>query len=305
MTESTQFKTIQFETIKYEIKEGWVAITLNRPKVRNALSGKVMRELQEALWEADNDKSIHAVLLSGEGESFCAGYDLLEYREKDDGGMREGARYRGARSFDDDVWQLEKNQRRLLTIFDMHKPVVAKVHGNCIAGGIDLALVCDMIIVADNARIAFPPARSQGTLPLNFWVYNVSPQWAKRLLLTGDAISGKDAAKIGLVMKSVPASRLDAEAEHLVKRMSYIDSDVLACNKRVVNLAQELMGAKTMQRLASELDARGHLAKGSQAFGKAVMEEGIKEAIRKRDEPFGGLDAKVDQCDLNYPESDD
>jgi enoyl-CoA hydratase len=287
-----------YETIRYEPEDGWVSIVLDRPAQKNALSGKMMRELEAALWEADDDRSVHVVLISGEGDSFCAGYDLIEYREKDESGKRPGVKRRGARSYDDDVWQLEKNQRRLLTAFDMHKPVVAKVHGNCIAGGIDLALACDMIIAAHDARIGFPPARSQGTLPLNFWTYHVSPQWAKRLLLTGDFISGKDAARIGLILKSVPRGRLDAEALHLVNRMRLIDPEVLAVNKRVVNLAQELMGARTMQRLAAELDARGHLAKGAREFGAAVMEKGIREAVRMRDEPFGTDVARVEEPDV-------
>ncbi len=286
-----------YETIKYETQDGWVSIVLNRPRTKNALSGKMMRELEAALWDADDDKSVHAVMISGEGDSFCAGYDLVEYREKDESGKRQEAKYRGARSYDDDVWQLEKNQRRLLTAFDMHKPVVAKVHGNCIAGGIDLALCCDMIVAAHDARIGFPPARGQGTLPLNFWVYNVSPQWAKRRLLTGDFISGKDAARIGLILKSVPADRLDAEVLHLMNRMRLIDPEVLAVNKRVVNLAQELMGARTMQRLAAELDARGHLSKSAREFGAAVKEKGVKEAVRMRDEPFGAAFARVEEPD--------
>ncbi len=286
-----------YETIAVEHEDGWMSVILNRPDTKNALSGKLMRELEAALWDADDDTSVHAVMISGAGDSFCAGYDLVDYREKSEVGRRPEARYRGARSFDDDVWQLEKNQRRLLAAFDMHKPVVAKVHGYCIAGGIDLAMACDMIIVAEDARIGFPPARGSGTLPMNFWIYHVSPQWAKRLLLTGDSISGADAAKIGLVLKAVPAAQLDAEVRHLMSRLRLIDPDVLAVNKRVVNLAQELMGARTMQRLAAELDARGHLSKGARAFGAAVMEKGVKEAVRLRDEPFGKALARVDEPD--------
>lgn len=286
-----------YENINFEVKEGWVHIQLNRPKAKNALSGNLMKELEEALWEADNDRGVHAVMISGAGDSFCSGYDLVGYKAESDRGSREGVRYRGSRSFDDDVWQMERNQRRLLTIFDMHKPVVAKVHGNCIAGGVDLALVCDMVIAADDARIGFPPARNLGTLPMNFWVYNVSPQWAKRLLITGDSITGKDAANIGLVMKSVPKEKLDAEVEHLMQRLSLIDPDVATCNKRVVNLAHELMGAKTLQRLAAELDARGHLAKSARSFTSVMAEQGIKEAVRQRDEPFGKGYVSVNECE--------
>ena len=105
-------------------------------------------------------------------------------------------KYRGFRSFEDDAWQLERSQRLRMALFDMHKPIVAQVHGHCLAGGTDIALLCDMIIAADDAIFGFPPARDLGALPNNMWLYNVGPQWAKRLTLTGDTITGAEAAQI-------------------------------------------------------------------------------------------------------------
>jgi hypothetical protein len=160
---------IQMKYVIYELVGGWARVTLNRPEKRNALSAALLDELASVLWEADEDREVHAVLLRGAGPSFCSGYDLGRDR-REDLRIREGAsKFRGISSTDDDIWQIERNQRAMMTIFDMHKPVVAQVHGYCLAGGIDLAMLCDLVIAADDARIGFPPARSMGTLPVNMW----------------------------------------------------------------------------------------------------------------------------------------
>lgn len=149
-----------------------------------------------------------------------------------------------------------------------HKPVIAQVHGNCLAGGTDLAFLCDIVIAADDANIGFPPVRDMGVDPNHMFLYHMGPQvgliqqftlvitvlfdilqWAKRLVLTGDTLSGKDAAQTGLVLKSVPAELLEQECEGLADRMALIDPDLLAGNKRIVNLGLEQMGARTLQRL--------------------------------------------------------
>jgi len=115
----------------------------------------------------------------------------------------------------------------------------------------------------------------------------VGPQWAKRLLLTGDLIGGRDAATIGLVLKAVPGDQLVAEVEALADRLALIDADLLSANKRIVNIGLELMGARTLQRMAAEMDARGHLADSRSAFNRTVREQGLKEAVKQRDAPFG------------------
>ncbi len=276
-----------FEHVLYEVDAGRARITLNRPEKRNALSWQLQRELCDALWEADNDRAVHAVALRGAGKSFCAGYDLTG---SPDGLPPRGdpeRKYRGYRSFEDDSWQLEREQRFRMAIFDMHKPVIAQIHGHCLAGGTDIALLCDMIIAADDAVFGFPPARDLGALPNNMWLYNLGPQWAKRLTMTGDTITGREAAQLGLVMKSVPGKLLEAEVEGLLDRMAQIDIELLSANKRIVNLGLELMGARTLQRLAAENDARGHQTPSAAGFRKTAMEKGVKEAIRERDAKFG------------------
>ncbi len=286
---------MDYETIIYEVERGRARITLNRPEKLNALSIQLQQELNQALWDADNDNRVHTVILRGAGRAFSAGYDLtprpLAERDPDDH-TREG------RSFDDDAWRMEQGQRLRMAIFDMHKPVIAQIHGYCVAGGTDIALLCDMIIAADDTLIGFPPARAQGALPNNMWLYNVGPQWAKRLMLSGDFVTGADAAKIGLVMKALPLDLLEEEVEGLADRLSMIDTELLSANKRIINIGLELMGARTLQRIATENDARAHLAPSVAEFGARSREHGLKAALQWRDTKFGDQRALVDRPEL-------
>ena len=276
--------SVPYRTILYAVESGRARITLNRPDKRNALSEALLEELGHALWEADADNRVHAVILQANGPDFSSGYDLGHYEGP---APKNAGHRRGRASFDDDIWRLERTQRWRMALFDMHKPVVAKVHGRCLAGGTDLALLCDIVICSDDARFGFPPVRSQGSPPNHMWLYLMGPQWAKRMLFTGDLLLGGDAERLGLVLKSVPPGELDAEVEGLVDRMAQVDPDLLAAQKRIVNLGLELMGARTLQRIAAETDARGHLVRSREEFRRQVIEKGVKEAVRQRDEPFG------------------
>jgi enoyl-CoA hydratase len=280
-----------YENLVVGTEGGVCRIVLNRPEKRNALSAALLTELEQALWDADDDRSVHCVVISGAGPSFCSGYDLNQagdFRSSDADRPR-----RGTSTIDDDSWQLERGQRRLRVLVEMHKPSIAQVHGYCLAGGTDLALFCDMVIVADDAMIGFPPARNLGSLPNNMWLYHCGPQWAKRLTMTGDLISGADAAHIGLAMKSVPADLLDDEVDGLARRLALIDPDLLSSNKRVINMGLELMGARILQRYAAETDARAHRAPATAEYFAAVKAGGLRGAFRDRDEKFGDSVARA------------
>lgn len=279
----------EFEFINYEVDRGRARITLNRPEKRNALSIEMVEELREALWEADDDKSVHCVILRGAGNSFCAGYDLTPSRKKHNDGIE---RRRGI-GFDDDAWHIERFQRCLRTLTEMHKPSIAQIHGHCYAGGTDLALYCDMLICADNASIGYSALRNMGAAPNQMWLYHIGPQWTKRLLLTGDTLTGEDAARIGLVLKSVPEAHLEQEVEGLADRLSWIDAEMLSANKRIINIGMELMGAQVLQRLAAENDARAHTTSAARNVFKQIQTEGLKAALDARDRPFGDSRAKV------------
>jgi enoyl-CoA hydratase len=273
--------TMDFEQITYEVQGTTAIITLNRPERRNALSARLLRELNAALLEADEYNPVHCVVLRGAGPHFCAGADLTEYSSG------RGPDYRGRVELDDDIWRLEQGQRMRVQIFDMHKPVIAQVHGTCIGIGTELAWFCDIVLVADDARIGFPPVRDLGTPPGSMWLYHCGPQWAKRLLLTGDSLTGKDAAEVGLALKSYPADQLERETMRLADRMGLVDPHLLSANKRMVNLGLELMGARTLQRIGAEIDARGHNAPKARAFRETMKEHGVKYAFQKRDALFG------------------
>ncbi|TAL03195.1 MAG: crotonase/enoyl-CoA hydratase family protein [Rhodospirillaceae bacterium] len=282
------------EYVLFDIADAVATITLNRPDKRNALSPSLLQEMHDALMEADDRTDVNVIVLAGAGKDFCAGYDLAGAyagrAAEDTAAVDNLISYRSTiKSFDDDAWNVERQQQLTTIMFDLHKPVIAKVQGNCLAGGVDLAFHCDLVIAADEAKIGFPATRANGCPPNQMWIYHMGPQWTKRLLFTGDTLSGIDAAKIGLVLESVPAAELDAHVHALAGRVAIVDPELLSAHKRIVNLALEQMGAKTLQRLAAENDARAHLSKGPRRtqFKSDMAELGLKIAIQNRDAPFG------------------
>jgi enoyl-CoA hydratase len=283
------------ELIKFEVSDKVARITLNRPAKRNALSPELIKELHDAILEADDRVDVNVMILEGAGDDFCSGYDLAYGSDPKNQTDPEGKYRTRIGNFDDDTWTMERKMHQLLVIQDAHKPVIAKIHGRCLAGGAELALCCDIIIAADDARIGHPGTRGLGTPPINMWFYHIGPQWAKRILMTGDSILGKDAARIGLVLDSVPAERLDEEVTALAKRIALADADMLAAQKRIVNIALELSGSRTLQTIATEMDARAHLSKGPQRtkFKADAAAFGVKQAYRNRDEPYGDSIIKI------------
>ncbi len=283
------------EFIQFSVHERIARITLNRPEKRNALSPAMIGELHDALIEADALIDVNVIVLAGAGQDFCAGYDLAGVYAG--GGSDAGdTRYRaGTATLEDDCWQIEQTQRELSVLFEIHKPVIAKVHGNCMAGGTDLVLMCDMVLAAENSKFGFPATRANGTPPSNMWLYHVGPQWAKRILMTGDSLWGRDAARIGLVLDAVPAAELDGAVDELARRVSCVDAELLAAHKRVVNIALELGGARTLQRMAAEQDSRAHFSQGPRRkqFKADMVAHGLKQALKNRDEPFGDGMVKI------------
>jgi enoyl-CoA hydratase len=278
--------------IHYDVRDRVATITLNRPEKRNAISQVMLREYHQALLESDDRGDVSVIVLQGSGKDFCAGFDLagVYAGRAEDASRGDEASYRTmSGTFDDDCFYMDRQQDTLLLPWVVHKPMVAKVHGNCLAGGTDLAFACDLVLTSHDARIGFPATRANGTPLSNMWLYHLGPQWAKRLMFTGDCLSGTDAARVGLVLESYPAAELDAQVAELVRRIACVDSELLAAHKRTINLGLELMGAKTLQRLAAEQDARAHLSKGPRRsqFKADMAEHGLKTALKNRDEPFG------------------
>lgn len=253
-------------------------ITLNRPEKLNALHGDLQSELLQAVKQAEADPRLHAVLIRGAGRAFCAGYDITPTPERGE--------TQTTRTIRSDITRMEETVGRWQQLWNLRIPTIAQVHGYCVAGGTDLALHCDMIVVAEEARIGFTPVRAMGTPPTHMWLYSVGPQWAKRLLLTGDLIDGKTARDIGWAVEAVPTAVLDDTALKLATRISHIGKDLLIANKAIVNKGLELMGRTLLQQIALEHDAIAHLAPEALAFNRLAQEQGLRAALEWRDGPF-------------------
>ena len=286
------------KSLVFEVRDHIAYITLNRPEKRNALSIQLMEEIEAAMWEADDLLDVRCIVLAGNGKDFCAGADIaggpvdMEQASEE----YDPSEYRSRGSFEDDAWMCEISSRTRLVVHDIHKPVIAKLHGNCLAAGSDLALNCDLVIAATDARIGFPATRAIGSPANHMWIYLVGPQWAKRMLMTGDVITGADAARIGLVLDAYPPDQLDAEVDRLAARIALMPSDLQATHKRIVNVGLELMGWGTIQRLAAENDVRAHMSSAYEDFFRTAQSRGFKTALEERDRPYGDLtgDTKVD-----------
>ena len=266
-----------YETVLTESRDRVRYVTLNRPEKRNALSEQLQADLIDALEDAEQDPEVGCIVIRGAGPAFCAGFDITPQ------GRTPGA----AMSIRTDINRMRSTTQRMARIWNLSKPVIAQVHGYCVAGGTDLAMHCDMIVAAEDAQIGFPPVRAQGSPPTHMWTYMVGPQWAKRMLLTGDFIDGATAERIGLVLSAVPAERLADEVHDLASRVALIPNDLLAANKSIVNKAIELMGRTMLQEAAREVDAIAHRADAAAEFSRIGRDEGLKAALEWRDGKFG------------------
>ena len=271
---------MSFENIIGEVKEKTCYITLNRPEKLNALSDALTKELDDALAQAENNPDVSVIVIKGAGRAFSAGYDIspTAYGSKD--------------AFADvaaDRKQLMENQRHWWKIWDCTKPVIAQVHGYCLAGGTELAMMCDLVMCADDAKFGYPPLRDMGSPVTPIWPWIVGARWAKMLYFTGDTIDGKTAESIGMVNFAVPADQLENAVELLAQRMANVPPDLLMLHKLQVNRAFEVMGIRTAMSSGPEFDAIGHACKGAQdGFFVPAMKKGIKWVLEKRAGLFEG-----------------
>ncbi len=254
-------------------------LTLNRPDHHNPLTPRSVREILQAVGEAEADAAASVIIIRSTGRSFSSGYGFIA-EDTDPGDFPQSD------TIEADVSAMIELAAGWGRIWDCALPVIAQVQGNCLAGGTDLALHCDLILAADDARIGFPPVRSMGVPPTNMWLYHLGPQWTKRLVLTGDTLSGAEARDIGLVVATARADALDGVVLELAQRMALIGRDLLVANKRVVNTGVELMGRSQLQRFAAISDAIGHRAPEARAFSTRIGEIGLREAVRERDALF-------------------
>jgi enoyl-CoA hydratase len=234
----------EFETVLYDTDDRVAMVTMNRPDVHNALNFDLRRDLVAALRRAEADPDVTVVLLRGAGRSFCAGYDLKIPNFF--AAQKQHTGWVGDPNLEGWTDQFARGcVRDWLHLWDLLKPVVAQVHGNCLAGGLELMSMCDIVFVADDARLGYPPMRGMSTPDTAVFAWKLSMAHAKYIQLTGNSITGKQAAEWGWVAKSFPADALDAEVARELHVLRNIDPSILAANKMAVNQAYEVMGMRT------------------------------------------------------------
>jgi enoyl-CoA hydratase len=292
--------------VLYEAEEGVARITLNRPERGNGITRDLIAELTHCIERADLDPEVHVLLLSGKGRGFCGGYDLVESAE----GM--GARAQKGESGADgspldplviaanhdpsgtwdpmvDYAMMSRNVQGFMTLFACGKPVVCRVHGFCVAGGTDMALCSDLLVIAEDAKIGYPPARAWGSPTTALWAHRIGAQRAKRLLFTGDSLSGREAVEWGLAIEAPPDEQLEERTEILVRRIARVPVNQLMMMKLLVNQTLYAQGLHAAQVLGTVFDGITRHTPEGYAFQRRAAEAGFRQAVRDRDEPFGDV----------------
>jgi enoyl-CoA hydratase len=277
-----------YETIEYRVEAGIAHVTLNRPDKRNALSPQLRRDIVAALKQAENDENVVLILLAGAGKSFCAGYDMGHYDKA--AGERKDLPDGWVEDSNFQTWSGQFARsclRDWMTIWDLMKPVVAKVHGHCLAGGSELMSMCDIVFASDDAVIGYPPTRAQATPDVVYFPWKMSMANAKYLQLTGNSISGKRAVEIGWIAKSFPADQLDEMVMRELRPMAKIHPAQLAANKGALNQAYEQMGMRAhLQNVWQWHVLSRNLRPGGGDFHRIAEEQGLKAALEWRDGEF-------------------
>jgi enoyl-CoA hydratase/carnithine racemase len=293
----------RLDTLTYETSDRVARIALNRPERGNGITPRMPVELAECVERANLDPSVHAIALAGNGSGFCGGYDLVASAEGDMSGLGGveappgspvdpatiAANHAPNTNWDavTDYQFMSRNVRGFMSLFHSEKPVLCKVHGFCVAGGTDMALCSDLLVVAEDAKIGYPPARVWGSPTTAMWALRLGPMRAKRLLLTGDSLTGAEAAEWGLATEAAPADRLDERFERLLERVARMPINQLVMMKLLVNQTVHAQGLQQAQTLGTFFDGITRHTEEGHAFVRRAAESGFREAVRERDEPFG------------------
>lgn len=274
-----------FEDITYRAQGRIATITLNRPERLNAISLGMPGEIAAAVDKANRDDRVHVIVLTGQGRAFCSGYDLVDFAEAD--GEQPGSQLGGEddRPWDPmtDYYGMKRNTEHFMSLWRSYKPTIARIHGPAVAGGSDIALCCDLAVMAEEAVIGYPPARVWGCPTTAMWVYRLGAERAKRMLLTGDLVDGVEAARMGLVLEAVPLADLDGRVEALAQRMAGVPKNQLMMQKLMVNQAYENMGLENTQMFATLFDGITRHSPEGVWFKQRAEAVGFKQAVAERD----------------------
>jgi len=269
------------DTVLYEAGEGVATLTLNRPRRLNAIVPELMEDFDAGLARAEADDAVRVVRLRGAGRAFCAGYDIGWGAAA----MRDAE---GDEPWDPmaDLRMMSRYVGSYMSLWRSPKPVVAQVQGFCVGGGTDFALCSDLIVVAQDASIGYPPARVWGSPTTSMWAHRLGPQRAKRLLFTGDCLSGAEALEWGLAIEAPPAAELDAKGLALAKRVARLPANQLHMMKLLVNQVIEQMGLANTQLIGTLFDGAARHTPEGVAFTRGALED-VRRAVAGRDGPFG------------------
>ncbi|WP_371369270.1 crotonase/enoyl-CoA hydratase family protein [Pseudomonas sp. QL9] len=267
-------------TVLYSVEGRVATLTLNRPERLNAIDDRMPGDIEAAVARANADDAVHVIVLTGAGRGFCSGYDLKFFAENP----------RGVYGSQEMPWDpmvdyalMKRNTEQFMSLFRSYKPVIAKINGPAVAGGSDIALCCDLIVMAEEAQIGYPPARVWGCPTTAMWVYRLGPEKAKRMLLTGDLIDGREAQRLGLVYQSVPLADLDATVDALAARMQGIPKNQLMMQKLMINQAFHNMGLESTQMFATLFDGITRHSPEGVRFKARCEAVGFAQAVRERD----------------------
>ena len=278
------------DVVLYEERDSLAIITLNRPEKMNTLNDAVIQGIADAIDRAAASPDVSAVVLRGAGRTFTAGYDLnpgdSRVAPKRQYGAKEVPHRPGAWDPVRDYAFMGNNMRRFMKLWECPKPVIAQLHGYVLGGGTDLILCADLIFMAEDAIIGYPPSRVYGTPTTMMWVYRVGLEHAKQFLLSGDQIDAPTALRIGLVSKVFPVDTLAEETERYAKRFQNIPANQLALNKMLINQAYENMGLRTTQMFGTLFDGITRHTEEALRWQESFGEIGFRETIRRRDAPF-------------------
>ncbi len=275
---------MEFNHLIYDVKGRIATITLNRPERFNAICIGMPGEIKDAVELANRDDNVHVIILQAAGKGFCGGYDLVDFAEKED--LDQGTTDGSSNTLWDpmvDFQMMYQNTKDFMSLWNSYKPTIAKVHGHAVAGGSDIALCCDLVIMSETAKIGYPPARVWGCPTTAMWVYRIGAEKAKRMLLTGDLITGQEAEKLGLILEAVPGDQLDDRVCFWADRMQGVPRNQLMMQKLMINQAFENMGMQNTQMVATLFDGITRHSPEGAWFKKRAQEAGFKQAVNERD----------------------
>ena len=279
----------EYQFIRYESQGRIGHITLNRPGKSNSINEEMLQELSGLVRDVDRRGEARVLIVSGGGSGFGSGYDLESMINRED------------KTISWDISLGNEVVRLYEIIRQCNMATIAMLHGFCLNGTMDLAFQMDFMVASETCRIGYPASRCFGTDLMHGWLYHIGPQWARYLLMTGDVINGREAEKIGLVIKAVPEERLEKTVNDFAERLANVDKELLAAHKSIVNKGLDLMGYRTLQQMAVEnewitqqVESVHRLFNKASIRGVKAIIEAVEKGMKPQTAPFEYVEENPD-----------